>query len=290
MDIDNFTSNGFVRRWQIIDARRFPAFAEFEGQARCPEDATSTLALQLPALQRNDATRQLVNAVEALEAAQRIVAAGPPDNGQPKFIPDPQWIDPEDGSAASLVANPDWALLPQTIVGEDQDGQPVATPEPRWVAYNTAVAYVQASPAVINAFAIWRAAAPIPEDAPEDDLARDARAAVMAEFDRLAVIPLAHDPRPVPEEISRRQFGFACAVKDFMTQDEALGFVNTGTLPAIVNAVIATLPADQQFAAKMALASNSFHRHNPATMMFLPLLQIQSKDADDVWRIGAAMP
>ena len=79
MEIDDLLSNGYVRRWSLVD-----------GQARCVEDALASAdAGALPALQRNAAIRVMVGAVETYEAAQALVARGEPDNGQPPQIPDP---------------------------------------------------------------------------------------------------------------------------------------------------------------------------------------------------------
>lgn len=156
MQIDDFTSNGMVRRWSLID-----------GQPRCVDDAIDANAAgALAALQQNAAIRVLIGPVEAYEAAQAIVARGEPDNGQPKEIADPAWVDPQDGSTAPLIANPDWALLPRTVSTVGADGQPVTTPEPRWTVYDDAQATVAAASETTLALARWREAEPHAE-APE---------------------------------------------------------------------------------------------------------------------------
>lgn len=148
------------------------------------------------------------------------------------------------------------------------------------------------------ALARWRAAE-AGHGTPEESVAADDleaegaeweadRAAVLAALETEAAKSLAVDPRPVQEVISRRQFGYGAVRVGKMTQAEAVAFVNLGTLPAAVEAVVATLPPDEQFAARMSLASNEFHRHNPATLRFLPLLEIDSATADAAWRYGAA--
>ena len=248
-------------------------------------------------MQQNAAIRAMIGPVEAYEAAQAIVARGEPDNGQPKEIPDPAWVDPGDGSTAPLIANPDWALLPRTVETVGADGQPVTGLEPRWTAYDDAQATIAAASATTLALARWREAE-AGHGGPEETVAQDAAEAQGAawEADRTAVLdalataaaqPLAVDPRPVQESISRRQFGFGAVMVGKMTQAEALAFVNAGTLPAAVEAIVQSLPADQQFAARISLASNEFHRHNPATLMFLPLMQIDDATADACWRYGA---
>lgn len=143
-----------------------------------------------------------------------------------------------------------------------------------------------AAPDAIKALALWRAGEP-DAGTPEHDAWAQAKAVALSALATEAAKPLAVDPRPVPEAISRRQFGFGAVMVGKMTQAEALAFVNSGTLPAAVEAIVQSLPADQQFAARMSLASNEFHRHNPATLMFLPLMQIDDATADACWRYGA---
>lgn len=290
MQIDDLLSNGMVRRWSLVD-----------GQARCVEDAIGANdAGALEALKQNSAIRALLAPVDAYEAALAIIARGEPDNGQPRQIPDPAAVRPEDAPddwAAPLIDNPAWSLLPRTVETIGQDGEPQTAPEPRWQAYDDAEAEIATASETTKALARWRAAE-AGHGSLEETVAQDAseaqgaaweadRDAVLAALATEAAKPLAVDPRPVPEAISRRQFGFGAVMVGKMAQAEALAFVNSGTLPAAVEAIVQSLPADQQFAARMSLASNEFHRHNPATMMFLPLMQIDDATADACWRYGA---
>ena len=289
--VDDLLSNGMVRRWSLVD-----------GQARCVDDAIGANdAGAVPALQRNAAIRVIVGAVEVYEAAVALIARGEPDNGQPRQIPDPDAVRPEDAPddwAAPLIDNPAWSLLPRTVEIIGQDGDPQTVPEPRWQAYDDAEAEIATATETTKALARWRAAE-AGHGAPEESVAEDEaeaegapweadRAAVLAALETEAAKPLTVDPRPVPEAISRRQFGYGAVMVGKMTQAEALAFVNLGTLPAAVETVIAALPGPQQFAARMSLASNEFHRHNPATLQFLPLLNIDGPTADAAWRYGAS--
>ncbi len=197
-EIDDFLSNGMIRRWELID-----------GHARCPLDAIpATDSDALAVLQRNAAVRTMIGAVETYEAAQRIVAAGEPDNGRPRQMADPDAVRPEDAAddwSAPLIDNPDWVLAPRTVETTDSDGQPQTAPEPRWQAYDAAVAIVAGASEPTLAHARWRAGEPVSGDdghslANDDDEAAGAawesdRAATLAELDRLAAIPLAVDPR-----------------------------------------------------------------------------------------------
>lgn len=223
-----------------------------DGRAQCPLDAIlATSPGAVAALQKNAAVRAMITAVLAYEAALTIVAKGEP-----------------------------------------------APDDPARPAYDDAEAEIATATDITKALARWREAEgehgveteTVAEDEQESqgqswEADRDA---VLAALETVAEIPLAIDPRPVKESISRRQFGYGAVMVGKMTQAEALAFVNLGTLPAAVETVVAALPGPQQFAARMSLASNEFHRHNPATLQFLPLLAIDSATADAAWRYGAS--
>lgn len=176
IEIDDLTSNGFVRRWELID-----------GQARCPLDAIpATDPGALAALQRNAAVRTMIGAVEAYEAAERVFLAGPPTNGEPMQIADHAWTDHGDGSSAPMIANPAYALLQRTL----EDG----SPEPRWTAFDAAQATYAGASDATKALAAWRMGEPA---ADSDGYAtwQASKDAALAELAALAAIPLAVDPR-----------------------------------------------------------------------------------------------
>lgn len=177
MKLDAITSKGDVLRWSLVD-----------GIPRCIEDAIpSADAGATAALQRTAAIQAMLDLVDPYEAAQAIVAAGEPDNGQPRAIADPEWIDPEDGSTAPMVANPGWALLPRMIENHIGDVTEMV-PEPRWQAFDAAAATAAGASPMTVAHARWRAG-----DATQADDVSTALAA-------LAALPLEHDPRPVSPE------------------------------------------------------------------------------------------
>lgn len=73
----------------------------------------------------------------------------------------------------------------------------------------------------------------------------------------------------VPASISDRQFFQQLAVVGVITQDEALAAVKTGTIPVAMQALVAGLPADQQFGAEMLLSGATiFYRNHPLTISF----------------------
>lgn len=279
MQIDDMTSSGYVRRWTLID-----------GRPRCVEDAIpASDAGAVAALQRNAAVRAMIAAVEALEAARAVTQ---PDNGEALAIPDPDWTDPEDGSTAPLIANPDWSLAPRMI--ESDDGE---VTDPRWIAWDDAQAVISGASAPVLAVADWRAAEP--DGAQHETDAADAveaegagweaaRAAALAELDRLAALPLDHDPRPVPPEISDRQFFQALALAGLISQAEALAAVQTGALPAPIAAIVDGLP--DQFGARMLLSgATTFERANPLTDALGGALGYSPAQTDELFRAAAAL-
>lgn len=293
MKLDFFTSNGMVYRWSLVD-----------GYPRCVEDALDPKAAgALPALQARAAIEVMTDAAEAYEAAQTIIARGEPDNGAPRQIPDPAAVRPEDAPedwAAPLVQNPAWALLPRTIeaIGlGGEDGQETTAPEPRWQAFDAASAIVAAASPTTLALARWRAGEPSQTDADAHAAWVQAKADALAALETEAAKPLVVDPRPVPRVISRRQFAMACVALALMTPTEAMAFVTTNTIPALLAAAIATLPANMQFAVQLSVAgSMTFERSNPATVALMDRVTVPTGFAsaaalrDAIWRLGATFP
>ena len=278
MQIDDMTSGGFVRRWTLID-----------GRPRCVLDAIpASAAGAVAALQRNAAVRAMIAAVEALEAARAVTQ---PDNGAARLVPDPDWTGEGE---APLVANPAWALAPRMI--ESDDGE--AT-DPRWLAWDGAQSTIAGASADVLALADWRAAEP--EGGQHETDAMDAaeaegapweaaRAAALAELDRLAALPLDHDPRPVPPEISDRQFFQALAIAGIISEADALAAVMTGDLPAAFEAFVAALPAGEQFGARMALSGATiFRRDHPLTAAFGAASGKSPAEIDELFRLAASL-
>jgi len=94
---------------------------------------------------------------------------------------------------------------------------------------------------------------------------------------------------PVPETLTRWQFFTAAALGGVITQDQAKGAL-TGTMPQPFVDFIATLPADQQFAATMLLTgTQEFHRHHVFVQAFLQAKGMTDAQADAIWTQGAAL-
>ena len=69
-----------------------------------------------------------------------------------------------------------------------------------------------------------------------------------------------------------------------ITEAEALAAVGTGTIPAAMQALIAQLPADQQFAAKMLVSGATiFRRLHPVADMIRQLYQWAPEQRDAFW-------
>lgn len=97
------------------------------------------------------------------------------------------------------------------------------------------------------------------------------------------------EPMPLPP-ISDRQFYQQAAVEGYITQAEALAAVQTGTIPAVLQALVATLPADQQFGANMILAgATQFNRLHPLTVAFMTARGMTSDDGDTFWRAAGQL-
>ncbi|MGY5793662.1 hypothetical protein ACXHXM_25970 len=89
--------------------------------------------------------------------------------------------------------------------------------------------------------------------------------------------------------ISRRQFFQQAAVGGIITENEALAAVTTGALPASVIAFISTLPAEQQFGAKMLFSVNEFERSSALANAFGTAIGMTPEQIDDFFTAAAAL-
>jgi hypothetical protein len=97
-------------------------------------------------------------------------------------------------------------------------------------------------------------------------------------------------PAAVPETISDRQFFQQLAIEGKITQDEALAAVQTGVLPAAIATLVAKLPTDQQFAARMLLCgATSFQRSSAIVPVLAQLYGMSAAALDALWTAAAAL-
>lgn len=93
-----------------------------------------------------------------------------------------------------------------------------------------------------------------------------------------------HPKPPVLIDISDRQFFQQLSVMGLITQNEALAAVKTGEIPAAMNAFIGSLPADQQFTARMVLCgATTFSRTHPLVQAFGVGMGMSSEQVDELW-------
>lgn len=96
---------------------------------------------------------------------------------------------------------------------------------------------------------------------------------------------------PVPESISARQFFQAIAKDGVISQDEALAFMRTKTLPdALQGAVDGIKDADTKFAAAMLISgAMTFERQHPIVSVIGKALKKSDADLDAIWIEGAKL-
>ena len=115
-----------------------------------------------------------------------------------------------------------------------------------------------------------------------------------AEYDAAHPAPPAptpeNTPPAVPSEISDRQFFQQLAIMGLISEDEAIAAVSTGALPPVMAGFIDQLPANERFAARMALqGATTFIRSNPLVETFGTMQGMTSSEIDELWRSAAAL-
>lgn len=91
--------------------------------------------------------------------------------------------------------------------------------------------------------------------------------------------------RPVPAEISDRQFFQQMATEGKITQQEALDAVGSGIIPPAMDGLVDQLPENQQFAARMLIrGATTFRRDHPVTDLIGQLYGMSSDEIDATWR------
>ena len=117
----------------------------------------------------------------------------------------------------------------------------------------------------------------------------DQRAAAVAMIATWAYPPAPAEP--VPPSISDRQFFQQLAIAGKITQDEALAAVKTGTIPAMLQAIIDAMPdAGNRFNAEMLLSGATvFLRAHPLTEALGEAQGMTSEEIDALFRAAAQL-
>ena len=96
--------------------------------------------------------------------------------------------------------------------------------------------------------------------------------------------------RPPPDVVSALQFTAAAAVLGHITEAEAEAWMARSALPAAVLAVIATLPQEMQFAARLrATGMTEADRLDPLIGAALTALDLTEAQRDDLFRLAATL-
>lgn len=92
--------------------------------------------------------------------------------------------------------------------------------------------------------------------------------------------------KPLPDEINRRQFFQHLAVLEIITRQEALAALQSGAIPAPLQAIIDQLPSDDdQFEAQMFISgAQNFERLHPLSETVRLSLGWSVEQKDDFWR------
>jgi len=99
-------------------------------------------------------------------------------------------------------------------------------------------------------------------------------------------------PLPVPPFISDRQFAQHLAVRGLISEQEAEEWVGPGTVPAAMLALVDTLPASEQFSARMLLrGATRFERGHPLVEKIGSLSNPPwtTEQLNEFWREAAAL-
>lgn len=90
--------------------------------------------------------------------------------------------------------------------------------------------------------------------------------------------------------ISDRQFFQQLAIDGFISEAEAIAAVAMGTLPSAIEAIVASLPTGDQFAARMLMTgATSFHRDHPLVIVFATAIGMDADGLDEFWSAASEL-
>jgi hypothetical protein len=97
-------------------------------------------------------------------------------------------------------------------------------------------------------------------------------------------------PVPGPQSVSKRQFFQAAAQMGLITEAEALAMVSVGAIPASLLAAIGTLPANQQFYAKMLIVgARTFERSSAFVSTLSTAMGLTATQVDALFTLAASL-
>lgn len=106
-----------------------------------------------------------------------------------------------------------------------------------------------------------------------------------------AAIPYQSPPAPVPQSISDRQFAHALWQNELITFEEAMAFVQTGTIPEALAAAINEIPDEATRKSTMLLVAGAieYRRSSPAVAVLASVLGWNDAEVDALWTLGASL-
>jgi hypothetical protein len=118
-----------------------------------------------------------------------------------------------------------------------------------------------------------------------------AEVAAAAEGVNLPPEPQPEPPPPPVITLTNRQLFAALAMTGMITQDEALAAGRTGEVPAAVDAVFATLPAQDAFLARLTWATmRDVPRDHPLIAAMVAAGVATGEQVDALFALGASIP
>jgi hypothetical protein len=119
-----------------------------------------------------------------------------------------------------------------------------------------------------------------------DGIERDMTEVEVAEF--LESLP--QPTLPAPIVLTNRQLFAALALTGFISEAEALAAGRTGAVPALVDAVFASLPAQDAFLARLTWATmREVPRDHPLISAMVDANLATSEQVDGIFTLGASL-
>lgn len=109
--------------------------------------------------------------------------------------------------------------------------------------------------------------------------------------DALPFEPSLPAPEPDPIKLTNRQLFAALALTDFITEAEALAAGRTGAVPAMVDAVFASLPEQDAFLARLTWATmREVPRDHSLISAMIAANLATAEQVDAIFTLGASIP